>query len=132
MPKCSETALLAGEAVADVEILTTVMKDIDRRTRPIAVTGQFRRYLFKDNSNNFHSIGSFPSGPHDRGFSVATVVARRYGNHRWVPYLAYGLATAIGFSRLTLSSHYVSDVFMGGGARLHHHPLHGAAAVEVH
>ncbi len=111
--KMQHTALLAGEAVADVEILTTVLKDIDRRTRPIAAQGNYGDTFFEDNSNNFHAIGSFPSGHTIAAFSIATVVARRYGNHRWVPYLAYGLATAIGFSRLTLSAHYVSDVFMG-------------------
>jgi membrane-associated phospholipid phosphatase len=47
-------------------------------------------------------------------FSVATVVARRYGNHRWVPYVAYGLASVVGFSRLTLDVHFLSDVAMGG------------------
>jgi membrane-associated phospholipid phosphatase len=47
-------------------------------------------------------------------FSVATVIARRYGNHRWVPYVAYGLASVVGFSRLTLNVHFLSDVVMGG------------------
>jgi membrane-associated phospholipid phosphatase len=41
------------------------------------------------------------------------VIARRYGNHRWVPYAAYGTAALIGFSRLTLSTHFASDVFVG-------------------
>ena len=58
--------------------------------------------------------GSFPSGHTIAAFSVATVISRRYGNHRWVPYVAYGMATLVGFSRLSLSSHYLSDVFMGG------------------
>jgi len=41
------------------------------------------------------------------------VIARQYKNHKWVPYVAYGLAGVIGFSRLTLSAHFLSDVFMG-------------------
>jgi membrane-associated phospholipid phosphatase len=41
------------------------------------------------------------------------VIARRYGNHRWVPYAAYGMAAVIGFSRLSLSAHFGSDVFVG-------------------
>ena len=36
--KMQHTALLAGEAVADAEILTTVLKDIDRRARPVVFT----------------------------------------------------------------------------------------------
>jgi hypothetical protein len=46
--------------------------------------------------------------------AVATVISRRYGrHHRWIPILAYGTSAAIGFSRLTLSAHYTSDVFVG-------------------
>jgi membrane-associated phospholipid phosphatase len=46
-------------------------------------------------------------------FAVATIIARRYGNHRWVPFAAYGLASVVGFSRLTLNVHFLSDVVMG-------------------
>lgn len=44
---------------------------------------------------------------------MATVVSRRYPKHRWLPYVAYGLAGVVGFSRVTLSSHFPSDVFLG-------------------
>jgi membrane-associated phospholipid phosphatase len=57
--------------------------------------------------------GSLPSGHTIAAFSIATIVARRYGNHRWVPYVSYGMAALVGFSRLTLSAHFVSDVFVG-------------------
>jgi membrane-associated phospholipid phosphatase len=111
------TALLAAEAVADTYLVTTVMKDIDRRLRPIAISphGDFTNTWFKYNSRYGLSDGSFPSGHSIAAFSVATVVARRYGkHHRWIPCLAYGLAGVVGFSRITLSSHFVSDVFVGG------------------
>ena len=116
-PKLKSTALLAGEALADAEILTTVMKDIDRRLRPAAIppNGNFSDTWFEDNTHNFHSNGSFPSGHTIAAFSVATVIARRYGRqHRWVPYVAYGGGTVVGFSRVALSAHFTSDVFMGG------------------
>jgi membrane-associated phospholipid phosphatase len=58
--------------------------------------------------------GSFPSGHTIAAFSVATVISRRYGNHKWVPYAAYGTAALIGFARITLSAHFMSDVFVGG------------------
>ena len=54
-----------------------------------------------------------PSGHTIAAFSVATVVARRYRNHRWVPYVSYGVAALVGFSRLSLSAHFISDVFVG-------------------
>ncbi len=32
---------------------------------------------------------------------------------RWVPWVAYGLATLVGFSRISLQAHFPSDVFAG-------------------
>ncbi len=112
--KAQKTALLAGEAVADAEILTTVLKKATLRERPssIAPNGIFGDSWF-EGGNHFTKTGSFPSGHTIAAFSVATVVARRYGRHRWVPWVAYGTAAAIGFSRMTLSSHYATDVFAG-------------------
>lgn len=114
--KMQSTALLAGEAIANAEILTTAMKDIDRRLRPsdIAPHGDFSDSWFRDNKRYLRSNGSFPSGHTIAAFSIATVVARRYGKqHRWIPYVAYGSAALVAFSRMTLSSHFPSDVFMG-------------------
>jgi membrane-associated phospholipid phosphatase len=114
--KMQSTALLAGEAVADVEILTTVLKDATKRARPASFPTQGNLYdSWVDSKGSFlRGNGSFPSGHSIAAFSVATVVAQRYRNHRWVPYAAYGLAAVVGFSRLTLSAHFLSDVFMGG------------------
>lgn len=114
--KMQSTALLAGEAIVNAEILTTAMKDIDRRLRPsdIAPNGDFSDSWFRDNKRYLRSNGSFPSGHTIAAFSIATVIARRYGKqHRWVPYVAYGGAALVGFSRMTLSAHFPSDVFMG-------------------
>jgi membrane-associated phospholipid phosphatase len=96
--------------------VTTVFKDADRRLRPAGVPpkGNFSDTWFDDNTRFLRSNGSFPSGHSIGAFSVATVIARRYGNHRWVPYVAYSGAALIGFSRLSLSAHFASDVFMGG------------------
>jgi membrane-associated phospholipid phosphatase len=112
--KMWKTALLAGEAVADSEVLTTVLKDIDRRQFPVSVPpGQnFADTWFDAKSSVLRGSGSFPSGHTVAAVSIATVVARRYRNHRWVPYVAYGAAALVGFSRLPLGAHYVSDTFM--------------------
>ncbi len=113
--KMKSTALLAGEAIADAEILTTVLKDATGRVRPAAipVRGNFSDTWFESGGSIVRGSGSFPSGHTIAAFSLATVVARRYGNHKWVPYAAYGMAAAVGFSRLSLSAHFLSDVFMG-------------------
>jgi membrane-associated phospholipid phosphatase len=110
------TALLAGEAVADSEIVTVVAKDIDRRRRPATYPPHtsMDESWFEDKGNWIRGHGSFPSGHAIAAFSVATVIARRYPQRRWIPYVAYGLAGVVAFSRVTLSAHYVSDVFLGG------------------
>ena len=109
------TSLLAGEAVADAEILATIMKNIDRRLRPsdIRPYGDFSDTWFRAHGSFTGGAGSFPSGHTIAAFSVATVFAERYRQRRWGPFLAYGLAGLVGFSRITLQSHFPSDVFAG-------------------
>jgi len=110
------TVLLAGEAVLDSEILTTVMKDVDRRFRPASVppNGEFSQTWFKESHGSYlGGVGSFPSGHTIAAFSIATVFANRYPNPRWHVWLAYGLAGLVGFSRVPLQSHFPSDVFAG-------------------
>jgi membrane-associated phospholipid phosphatase len=112
----THTALLAGEAVADSEIVATALKTATRRERPgyIPSTGNFADSWFEGPGGVGVGHGGFPSGHSIAAFSVATVVARRYGKtHRWVPYAAYGLAATIGFSRVTTLAHFPSDVFLG-------------------
>jgi membrane-associated phospholipid phosphatase len=113
--RMQQTALFAGEAVADAEILATVLKSSTKRLRPadVPLHGNYWDTWFESNGSILRGAGSFPSGHTIAAFSVATVVASRYGNRRWVPYVSYGLATLVGFSRLTLSSHFAADVFMG-------------------
>ena len=114
--KMERTALLSGEALADAEILTTVFKDATKRVRPAGfpTRGNLNDSRFESSGSLLRGSGSFPSGHTIAAFSVATVVARRYGNHRWVPYAAHGMAALVGFSRLSLSAHFLPDVFMGG------------------
>ena len=110
------TALLAGEAVADAEILTTVMKSIDRRLRPsdIPPHGNFSDTWFRGRGPASSGRGSFPSGHTIAAFSIATIFCDRYPKPRWHCWAAYGLASLVGFSRVTLQSHFPSDVFAGG------------------
>ena len=46
-------------------------------------------------------------------FSIATVFANRYRQHRWVPWAAYCLAGLVGFARTPTQAHFPSDVFAG-------------------
>ena len=108
------TALLAGEAYADSAIVDLAMKAVTRRERPSDVPpgAPFKDTFFAGGKSPFKG-SSFPSGHSAGVFSVATVVASRYHNHRWVPWLSYSMATAISCSRITTLSHFPSDVFLG-------------------
>jgi len=112
--KMQHTALLAGEAMADVAIVQTVLKDATMRLRPVRYPASGWFATSSSPTSYIRGNGSFPSGHSIEAFAVATIIARRYGNHRWVPFAAYGLASVVGFSRLTLNVHFLSDVFMGG------------------
>jgi len=128
-----ETFILAGEAVIDSEILTTIMKDVDGREAPVSypVGGTFRDSWFKVRSGGWlGGLGSMPSGHEIAAMSVATIFAERYPHPAWHRWVAYGLASLVGVSRVTLQSHFTSDTFAGGAlgyliARyivLGHHP----------
>jgi membrane-associated phospholipid phosphatase len=110
------TVFFALEAVAGSEILTQVLKGIDRRVRPQDMLGyhHFADSWFRDSGHWYSGAGSFPSGHMIAAMSLATIFALRYSGQRWVPWTAYGLAVIIGFSRVTLLSHFPSDVFAGG------------------
>jgi membrane-associated phospholipid phosphatase len=112
--KMQRTALYAGEALADTALVQTVLKDATMRLRPISYPQSGWFVTSSSPTKYIRGNGSFPSGHSMVAFALATVVARRYGNHKWVPYAAYGLASMVGFSRLTLNVHYLSDVVMGG------------------
>lgn len=107
-----KTALFAGEAVLDSTVLELVVKAVSHRLRPsdIPPTGDFSDTFFHRKKV---LSSSFPSGHTIEAFSIATVFARRYRSHRWVPWVAYGVAGTIGLSRITLQSHFPSDVFLG-------------------
>jgi membrane-associated phospholipid phosphatase len=108
------TALLAGEAYADSAVVDLAVKAITRRKRPsdVPAGAAFNDTFFAGGKSPFKG-SSFPSGHAAGAFAVATVVATRYHTHRWVPWAVYGFATAVSFSRITSSSHFPSDVFLG-------------------
>lgn len=109
------TGLLAGEAVLNDTVLMVVMKAITRRARPseFPPNGAYNDTFFATHNAFLGKGSAFPSGHAMMAFSVATVFAERYKRHKWVPYVAYTLATAISFSRVTTGAHFPSDVFIG-------------------
>jgi membrane-associated phospholipid phosphatase len=103
--RARETGLLGVEALIDGGIVSTALKAISQRPRPTV----------DDASGEFFDRGnSFPSGHAISAWSLATVVAYEYGQHRpFVRFGVYGLATAVSLSRYTGRNHFLSDVLVG-------------------
>lgn len=109
-----KTALLTGEVAADVEIVDIALKSVTQRLRPRDVPpGRNLADSWFEYGKTSATGSSFPSGHAIVSFGIATVIAHRYSEHRWVPWVAYGVAGLISFSRLPLGAHFPSDVFMG-------------------
>ena len=108
------TSLLAAEAIADTLIVSTAIKGITGRVFPVQIPdqGDFHRTWFKYTGPP-HDPGSFPSGHATSAFAVAAVYSSRYRRHRWVPFVAYGLASLVSLTRIPDQTHFPSDVFAG-------------------
>jgi membrane-associated phospholipid phosphatase len=100
-----KTGLLAGEAIVSSTIAVELLKAATNRQKPNA----------PNTEGEFWAGGtSFPSGHSITAWSTAAVLADRYPHRFWVKLTAYGLASAISFSRCTGKEHYPSDVVVGG------------------
>jgi membrane-associated phospholipid phosphatase len=110
------TGALALQAAAHGFIITTALKAVTGRRFPVQIPdgGNFRDTWLKY-SGPAHDPGSFPSTHAASAFAVAAVYSTRY-NKRWVPVVAYGLASLASFSRITDQTHFPSDVFFGAAA----------------
>ena len=109
-----DTALECALAYGDSAIVDLALKAITRRQRPsdVEAGGTFTDTFFSSSKSRLKGSG-FPSGHSAGAFSVATVVAGRYKNHKWVPPVMYAMATAISLSRISTNAHFTSDVFLG-------------------
>ena len=96
--------MLGAEALIDSAIVVTALKEITQRRRPRA--GVSRGDFFDGGS-------SFPSGHSIEAWSLATVIANEYHDHRLVQISAYGIASAVSIARYTGRNHFLSDVLVG-------------------
>jgi membrane-associated phospholipid phosphatase len=89
------------------------MKEAVGRLTPsdIPPDGNLRDTWFKY-KGGLTNGGSFPSGHSASAFAVATVIAERYREHRWIPWVAYGAAAVLSLSRLPAQAHFPSDIFI--------------------
>ncbi len=112
----TQTALLMGETILDSQALTFALKFGTGRRRPYEVPtgGNYSDTWFETYHPFPNFSGSFPSSHAVLAFSLATIIARRYASHRWAPLAAYGAASVICFSRLTLQAHFLPRTFLPG------------------
>jgi membrane-associated phospholipid phosphatase len=83
--------------------ITPLLKLASGRSRPSQTDGTF----------NIGTGGaSFPSGHTTQAFALASVIASHYESP-WVKATAYGLASAVGWSRIENNAHFTSDVVAG-------------------
>ena len=102
--RARETGVLSAEALIDSAIVATAVKEVTQRRRPTA--GISRGDFFDGGS-------SFPSGHSIEAWTLATVIANEYHDHRAVEIAAYGLASVVSISRFTGHNHFLSDVLVG-------------------
>jgi membrane-associated phospholipid phosphatase len=101
--RARETGLLSWEALVNSEIVVVSLKAITERRRP----------LQEHRGDFFRGGTSFPSGHAIHAWSVATVVANEYSDHRSVQVAAYGMAAVVSFARFTGEKHFLSDILVG-------------------
>jgi membrane-associated phospholipid phosphatase len=102
-----EVGVLGGEALLDSLMVVTALKYAGGRVRPDSTTGERGQF--------FDGADSFPSGHAIESWALASVIAHEYKRHggKFVPYLAYGLASVVSVARFTAQRHYASDIVAG-------------------
>ena len=105
--KPRRVALLSAESFVISTGICTIMKHLAGRARPN--TGADHDQWYGPQVSH-KSQTSFFSGHTTAIFSVATVVAIEYSNHKWAPPAIYTLATLAAASRIHDNKHWTSDV----------------------
>jgi len=104
----SGLAITTGKAVMIANTFVTYGKVLAHRHRPREVNPTQWDGPRLDLKN-----ASFFSSHTATAFSMATVIASTYANHKWVPPIAYTMASLVGVSRIAAHDHWASDVFIG-------------------
>jgi len=128
-PRARDTARIGIEALADAEITVNILKAVTQRPRPET----------KDANTSFWRGGdAFPSGHSIQSWALARVVSREFSDNKFVPLLAYGLASTVSVARVAGRRHSPSDAFAGAALgffigdyvyRHHHVPSKKSAAL---
>jgi membrane-associated phospholipid phosphatase len=130
-PRARDTGRIGIEALIDADITASVLKLITQRPRPET----------KGQSVAFFSGGgdAFPSGHSIKAWALARVASREFPEPKFVPILAYGVASAVSIARVGGRRHSPSDAFAGAAMgffigdfvyRHHHSPSEKSKALS--
>ncbi len=106
--RLQHTTLLATRSLIVSTAHYVSIKAFTRRLRPDVAHNQF---TFAAPFTVDYT--SFPSGHTNTVFSIATIYALEYRDKKWAPWVAYGLASLTGASRIVQNRHWTSDVLTG-------------------
>lgn len=122
------TGVLGLRALADALIVVESLKTVAQRPRPTRDGGRVR--VHNADGEFFTGGRSFPSGHAIQGWALATVVACRYPDRRWVAPVAYSLAGFVSVARTLHRQHFPGDTFVGGsiGFMIGRHVCHSASS----
>ncbi|HEX2536130.1 MAG TPA: phosphatase PAP2 family protein [Chitinophagaceae bacterium] len=107
--RLEHSSLRVAKSLAIATAFYTSTKVLIRRQRPVRANHP-RQFTAPFNKNDYTSL---PSGHANTAFAVATAFALEYREHKWVPWVAYSLATMTGLSRMYQNRHWTSDVILG-------------------
>ncbi|WP_207432317.1 phosphatase PAP2 family protein [Sabulibacter ruber] len=108
-PKMRDAAIVGLGSFYINSLVTDKLKKTFQRHRPSNTSDS---QLF-DGADGNGTNTSFPSSHTSNAFAAATAIASVYHDSRWVPQLAYGVATLVGLSRINDNKHWASDVLAG-------------------
>ena len=112
-PYDCEVALLGLKTFAVNGVATRIFKYSFQRHRPEADVPP-DAHAFEGPFHGITEHKSFFSGHASSAFALATVFSKAYGKKKkWVPWVAWPLASLVALSRVYDGSHWASDVFAG-------------------
>ena len=100
-----ETGILQYEGLANALLVGKTLQVIFGRNKP----NNHKR----GRGDFFEGSSSFPSGHSISSWTIASIASHQYSDKKWVPILAYSLASVISASRVTQDTHFPSDIFAG-------------------
>lgn len=109
-PKLQKVGLVSLGSILISAGVTSTLKSQFHRHRPSVTT---ENHYF-DGPIRTSGNTSLPSAHTATAFALATSVATVYGpDHKYVPPIAYGVATLVGLSRINDNVHWATDVMAG-------------------